>query len=72
MSLSSSAIKRELSKDTISREGILKRLAYIDTAVKEITDILNQLNSIKQPVFSDYFKNIKMVDVSDKKDETSD
>jgi DNA-binding response OmpR family regulator len=72
MSLSSSAIKRELSKDTISREGILKRLAYIDTAIKEITDILNQLNSIKQPVFSDYFKNIKMVEVSDKKNENSD
>jgi DNA-binding response OmpR family regulator len=72
MSLSSSAIKRELGKETISREGILKRLVYIDTAIKEITDILNQLNSIKQPVFSDYFKNIKMVEVSDKKEGTLD
>jgi DNA-binding response OmpR family regulator len=72
MSLSSSAIKRELNKDVISRDGILKRLNYIDSAIKEITDILNQLNSIKQPVFSDYFKNIKMVEVSDSKRETLD
>ncbi|MDR3609735.1 MAG: response regulator [Ignavibacteriaceae bacterium] len=72
MSLSSSAIKRELNKDVISRDGILKRLNYIDSAIKEIADILNQLNSIKQPVFSDYFKNIKMVEVSDSKRETLD
>ena len=72
MSLSSAAIKRELSKPEISRDAILKRLAYIDIAVKEITDVLNQLNNIKQPVFSDYIKNIKMVDVPKEKDEPSE
>ena len=68
MSLSSSAIKGELTKEAISRDSIHKRLNYIDTAIKEITDILNQLNSIKQPIFSDYFKNIKMVDVNERKE----
>jgi DNA-binding response OmpR family regulator len=63
MSLSSTAIKRELNKDEISREAILKKLNYIDIAVKEITDILNQLNAIKRPVFSEYIKNVSMVDV---------
>jgi len=70
MSLSATAIKRELSKDEISRDTILKKLNYIEIAIKEITDILNQLNAIKRPVFSEYIKNIRMVDVP--KENTSD
>jgi DNA-binding response OmpR family regulator len=70
MSLTSTAIKRELNKDEISRETILKKLNYIEIAIKEITDILNQLNAIKRPVFSEYIKNIRMVDVP--KDNASD
>lgn len=68
LSLSSAAIKRELSKDDISKEGILKRVNYIDLAVKEITDVLNQLNAIKDPVLSNYTPNIKMVKVDDEED----
>jgi len=63
LSLSSAAIKRELSKDEISREALLNRLKYIETAVKEITDVLDQLNSIKDPVLADYTKNVKMINV---------
>lgn len=65
LSLSSAAIKRELSKEDISRDGILKRVKYIDIAVKEITDVLNQLNAIKDPVLSEYTSNIKMIKVED-------
>ncbi len=65
LSLSSAAIKRELGKDEISKEGILKRVKYIDIAVKEITDVLNQLNAIKNPVLSEYTSNIKMIKVED-------
>ncbi len=65
LSLSSAAIKRELSKDEVSKEGILKRVKYIDLAVKEITDVLNQLNAIKEPILSDYTSNIKMIKVED-------
>jgi len=72
MSLSSTAIKREINKDVISREEVLKKLNYIDIAIKEITDILNQLNAIKQPVFSEYIKNISMVDVPTERGKTSD
>ncbi|MFO7448033.1 MAG: response regulator [Ignavibacteriaceae bacterium] len=71
MSLSSAAIKRELTKEEISKDNILKRLVYIETAIKEINDVLNQLNAIKKPVFSDYVKNIKMIEV-DKNGEQSD
>jgi DNA-binding response OmpR family regulator len=67
LSLSSAAIKRELSKDEISKEALLNRLKYIETAVKEITDVLDQLNSIKDPVLSDYTKNVKMIKVEDSK-----
>jgi len=62
MSLSSAALKREINKNVISKEAIIKRINYIDTAIKEISDVLNQLNSIKMPVFSDYVKDIKMID----------
>lgn len=65
LSLSSAAIKRELSKDEISKDGILKRVKYIDIAVKEITDVLNQLNAIREPVLSTYTANIKMIKVED-------
>jgi two-component system cell cycle response regulator len=65
LSLSSAAIKRELAKDEVSKDGILKRVKYIDIAVKEITDVLNQLNAIKEPILSDYTSNIKMIKVED-------
>ena len=66
MSLSVAAIKRELKKEEVSKDSVLKRLAYIESAIKEINDVLNQLNAIKKPVFADYVKNIKMVEFDDK------
>lgn len=65
LSLSSTAIKRELSKDEISKEAILKRVNYIDIAVKEITGVLDQLSAIKDPVLSNYTQDIKMIKVDD-------
>jgi len=62
MSLSSAALKREINKDVISKEAVLKRINYIDTAIKEISEVLNQLNAIKKPVFSDYVKDIRMIE----------
>jgi DNA-binding response OmpR family regulator len=71
MSLSSAAIKRELTKENISKENILGRVAYIEGAIKEISDVLNQLNAIKKPVFSEYTKSVKMVEI-EKQEEGSD
>ena len=68
LSLSSAAIKRELGKDEISREVLLSRLKYIETAVKEITDVLDKLNSIKDPVIADYTNSVKMINVEEKED----
>jgi len=69
LSLSSAAMKRELSKDEVSKEAILKRVKYIDVAVKEITDVLNQLNAIRDPILSNYTSNIKMIKVDEDPEE---
>ncbi len=65
INLSSAAIKRELNKEVISKEAILNRINYIDIAVKEISEVLNKLNSITNPVLSDYTKSIKMINVAE-------
>ncbi len=65
LSLSSAAIKRELTKDEISKDVLTGKLKYIDAAVKEITDVLDQLNSIREPVLSDYTGDIKMIKIDD-------
>ncbi len=68
LSLSSVAIKRELGKEEISREALIGRLKYIETAIKEITDVLDKLNAIKDPVIADYTNSVKMINVEEKED----
>jgi len=68
LSLSSASIRRELGKDEISRETLLSRLEYIETAIKEITEVLDKLNSIKDPVIADYTNSVKMINVEEKED----
>lgn len=69
MSLSSAAIKRELNREKISKDAILNRLSYIETAINEITTILNQLNAIKKPLTSDYTKNIQMIGIENEENQ---
>lgn len=71
ITLTAAAVRRELKKEEVSKDAILKKLDYIETAVNEISDVLNKLQSIKKPVFSEYVKDIKMVDVdkSEKEDQ---
>lgn len=63
LSLSSAAIKKELDKGEFTRESILNRLKYIEAAIKDISDVLNKLNSITKPELSDYAKDVKMIKV---------
>jgi two-component system cell cycle response regulator len=63
LSLSSAAIKKELDKEEFTRESILSRVKYIDAAIKDISDVLNKLNSITKPELSDYAKDVKMIKV---------
>ena len=63
LSLSSAAIKKELEKEEFTRESILSRIKYIDAAIKDISDVLDKLNSITKPELSDYAKDVKMIKV---------
>jgi DNA-binding response OmpR family regulator len=65
MNLSAAAIKRELAKEEISKEAITKRLNYIELAIKEINDVLNNMHTIKELTMADYTKNIKMINVDE-------
>ncbi|MCH8325636.1 MAG: response regulator [Bacteroidetes bacterium] len=63
LNLTSAAIRRELEKDEVSKEIILKKINFLEIAVKEINEVLKQLQNIKNPVFSEYANDIKMIDV---------
>lgn len=64
INLSITAIRRELSKDTMNLESIEKRVRFIESATKEIITVLEKLTSIKKPVFTDYINNLKMIDIN--------
>jgi len=68
MNLTLVAIRRELAKEEISREAIQKKLEFFDVAIKDINNVLEQLNTIKKPEFEDYVKNIKMVNLNTQTD----
>ena len=69
LSLSSAALKKELEKENVSRIEILKKLNYIDSAIKDINDVLSKLNSITKPELSDYAKDVKMIKVDENTEE---
>jgi two-component system cell cycle response regulator len=66
LSLTSAAIKKELEKEEFTREAILNRVKYIDAAIKDISEVLNKLNSITKPVLSEYAKDVKMINIESK------
>ncbi len=64
INLSTTAIRRELSKEELNLESIEKRVRFIESATKEIIAVLEKLTSIKKPVFTDYLNNLKMIDIN--------
>lgn len=72
INLATSAIRRELKKDGISKEGVLKRINFIETATEEIIHILEKLSSIKKPVFTEYLNNLDMIDLEQTEKEKSE
>jgi len=63
INLSIAAIRRELTKEQISKDAVNKRIEFLETAAKEIIQILEKLTSIKKPEFVDYVNNLKMIDI---------
>ncbi|MBU1099062.1 MAG: response regulator [Bacteroidetes bacterium] len=67
INLSLAAIKRELGKDPISKEAINKKIQFIETAGKNIVDVLDKLSSIRRPEFTNYVNNMSMIDLDSDK-----
>ncbi len=63
INLATTAVRRELSKEDIIRENIVKKLEIIEGAVLDIRDVLDQLNRIEKPRISEYVRDIKMIDL---------
>ncbi|MEW6652382.1 MAG: response regulator [Bacteroidota bacterium] len=63
INLSTAAIRREISKEEISTETILKRVDFIENAAKDILSVLEKLGSIKKPVITPYVNNLNRVDL---------
>ncbi|MBI9071869.1 MAG: response regulator [Melioribacteraceae bacterium] len=63
INLCTTAIKRELGKEEVSKEGIAKRIGFIEGANKEIISVLDKLSSIKKPTLTDYVNDMKMIDL---------
>ncbi len=63
INLSVAALRRELGKENISKEQLLKRVDFLEIAAKEIVEVLEQLTSIKKPVIKEYVNNLKMIDI---------
>ncbi len=65
INLSTAALRRELNKEEISKPAIEKRIAFIETATREIIEVLEKLTSIKKPKFTEYLENLKMIDLKE-------
>lgn len=63
INLSAAAIRRECSKDEVSKEAILKRVGFIEGAIRDINNVLEKFKTIKNPNFSPYVNNIRMIDL---------
>ncbi|MDF1611308.1 MAG: response regulator [Stygiobacter sp.] len=64
INLSVAAIRRELSKEEISKELINKRIDFIEKASKEINDLLEKLASIKKPIIEPYVNNQHIIKIN--------
>jgi DNA-binding response OmpR family regulator len=63
INLSTAAIRRELSKESISNEIILKRVEFIENAARDILGILDKFGAIKKPIITPYVNNLNMIDL---------
>lgn len=70
ISLSTTAIRRELGKEEISKEMLTRRVNFIENASKEINKVLEKFNSIRNPEFIEYVNDVKMVSLEEEKAKT--
>lgn len=63
ISLSTAAIRRELTRENISTEVITKRVEFIENAARDIVSLLDKLGSIKKPIITPYVNNLNIIDL---------
>jgi DNA-binding response OmpR family regulator len=64
INLSTTAIRRELTKENPSNEIVLQRVEFIENAAKDIIKVLEKMGSIKKPVITPYVNNLHIVDLN--------
>ncbi len=69
INLSAAAIRREIGKEIINRDAVLKRIGFIETAARDINNVLEKFKTIRNPNFSPYVNDIQMVDLEKKEGE---
>lgn len=63
INLSTAAVRREMSRDDVSKEAVLKRIEFIENAAKDIIGVLEKLGAIKKPVITPYVENVNIIDL---------
>lgn len=64
INLSTTAIRRELTKENPSNDIVLKRVEFIENAAREIIKVLEKMGSIKKPVITPYVNNLHIIDLN--------
>lgn len=64
INLSTTAIRRELTKEDPSNDVVLKRVEFIENAARDIIKVLEKMGSIKKPVITPYVNNLNIIDLN--------
>lgn len=64
INLSTTAIRRELTKENPSNDIVLKRIEFIENASREIIKVLEKMGSIRKPVITPYVNNLHIIDLN--------
>ena len=59
INLSVTALKRELESSAYSKESAMKRIEFIEAAVKDILSVMHLMTKIKEPEVREYLENLK-------------
>lgn len=60
ITLAVTALKRELQSDIFQKEAAIKRVEFIEKAVKDIISVMESMLNIKNPEVNSFLKNLKL------------
>lgn len=71
INLSTTAIRRELTKEDPSNDVVLKRVEFIENAARDIIKVLEKMGAIKKPVITPYVNNLNIIDLNSDEQKTN-